>query len=46
MKGELRTDFIAIGDKSAKGKFSGHPIGTGCEGEFTLVIMLIKHNKR
>ena len=35
--GEFRDDFIAIGDKNAKGKFSGHPLGSGCEGEFTFV---------
>eukprot|EP01094_Clydonella_sp_ATCC50884_P025805 TRINITY_DN6912_c0_g1_i1.p1 TRINITY_DN6912_c0_g1~~TRINITY_DN6912_c0_g1_i1.p1 ORF type:complete len:545 (+),score=184.50 TRINITY_DN6912_c0_g1_i1:79-1713(+) len=34
--GEFRYDFIAIGKKGAKGKFSGHVYGTGCEGDFAL----------
>jgi len=38
--GLLRDDFIAIGDKDAKQKFSGHFLGTGCEGEFTMNTLL------
>jgi len=34
--GGTRWDFLAIGTKGAKTKFSGHECGTGCEGEFTM----------
>eukprot|EP00003_Mantamonas_plastica_P024277 TRINITY_DN4493_c0_g3_i1.p1 TRINITY_DN4493_c0_g3~~TRINITY_DN4493_c0_g3_i1.p1 ORF type:complete len:313 (-),score=109.23 TRINITY_DN4493_c0_g3_i1:93-1031(-) len=33
--GKVRKDFIAIGTKGATGKFSGHCLGVGCQGEFT-----------
>lgn len=38
--GEARWDFIAIGDASKKDKFSGHPIGSGCEGDFACNTLL------
>lgn len=38
--GNPRHDFIAIGDKDAKSKFSGHPIGSGCEGDFACNTLL------
>lgn len=38
-----RWDFICIGDKSEKDgnqKFTGHPVGVGCEGEFCCNTMM------
>ena len=32
--GKARDDYIAIGDKDAKRKFSGHTLDAGCAGEF------------
>jgi len=38
--GQARWDFIAIGDKDAKAKWSAHPCGSGCEGDFCCNSML------
>eukprot|EP00931_Biecheleriopsis_adriatica_P091467 TRINITY_DN65354_c0_g1_i1.p1 TRINITY_DN65354_c0_g1~~TRINITY_DN65354_c0_g1_i1.p1 ORF type:complete len:449 (-),score=101.48 TRINITY_DN65354_c0_g1_i1:14-1192(-) len=35
-----RWDFIAIGDKDHKMKWSAHPCGSGCEGDFCMNSML------
>lgn len=38
-----RWDFVGIGDKEEKDgkqKFTGHPIGVGCEGDFTCNTLL------
>ena len=38
-----RWDFICIGDKSeadGNSKFTGHPIGVGCEGDFNCNTLL------
>merc|ERR1711957_343581 len=32
--GQERWDFVAIGDPEAKMKWSAHPCGSGCEGDF------------
>ena len=32
--GAARWDFICIGDPDATMKFSAHPCGSGCEGDF------------
>eukprot|EP00440_Ansanella_granifera_P038663 gb/GFBE01041950.1/.p1 GENE.gb/GFBE01041950.1/~~gb/GFBE01041950.1/.p1 ORF type:complete len:428 (+),score=86.86 gb/GFBE01041950.1/:1-1284(+) len=38
--GQSRWDFIAIGDKDAKMKWSAHPCGSGCEGDFCMNTLL------
>eukprot|EP00933_Yihiella_yeosuensis_P034595 TRINITY_DN28075_c0_g1_i1.p1 TRINITY_DN28075_c0_g1~~TRINITY_DN28075_c0_g1_i1.p1 ORF type:complete len:444 (+),score=76.56 TRINITY_DN28075_c0_g1_i1:59-1333(+) len=38
--GQARWDFIAIGDKDHKMKWSAHPCGSGCEGDFCMNTLL------
>jgi len=37
---ETRWDFIAIGQRASKEKFSGHAVGVGCEGDFACNTLL------